>query len=33
MGTALQLLKPFGGKAGFEEAVHALQTEIYKDSA
>ena len=33
MGTAVQLLKPFGGKAGFEQAVHALQTEIYKDSA
>lgn len=33
MGTAVQLLKPFGGKAGFEKAVHELQTEIYRDSA
>jgi type I restriction enzyme R subunit len=33
MGTAMQLLKPFGGKAGFEKAVHALQDELYWDSA
>jgi type I restriction enzyme R subunit len=33
MGTPLQLLKAFGGKAGFEEAVHALQHEIYQEVA
>lgn len=33
MGTAVQLLKPFGGRAGFEQAVHALQQELYKDIA
>ncbi|RVQ67109.1 DEAD/DEAH box helicase [Croceicoccus ponticola] len=33
MGTPFQLLKAFGGKAGFEEAVHALQHEIYQEVA
>lgn len=29
MGTAVELLKPFGGRAGFEKAVHELQSELY----
>lgn len=29
MGTPIQLLKPFGGRAGFERAVHELQSELY----
>jgi type I restriction enzyme R subunit len=29
MGTPIELLKPFGGRAGFEQAVHALQTALY----
>lgn len=33
MGTAVELIKAFGGKAGFEEAVHALQNEIYQEVA
>lgn len=33
LGTPVELIKAFGGKAGFEEAVHALQTEIYQDVA
>ena len=33
LGTPLQLIKAFGGRAGFEEAVHALQNEIYQDVA
>jgi type I restriction enzyme R subunit len=30
MGTPLELLKPFGGRAGFEKAVHELQKELYR---
>ena len=33
MGTPFQLIKPFGGKAGFEQAVHELQDALYKESA
>ncbi len=33
MGTPLQLIKPFGGKAGFEQAVHELQAALYQESA
>ncbi|EZP73676.1 DEAD/DEAH box helicase [Sphingomonas paucimobilis] len=33
LGTPVQLIKAFGGKAGFEEAVHALQHEIYQEVA
>ena len=33
MGTVTQLLKPFGNKAGFEQAVHELQDALYKESA
>lgn len=29
MGTPIQLIKPFGGKAGFEHAVHELQNALY----
>ncbi|HEY9721462.1 MAG TPA: DEAD/DEAH box helicase family protein [Oscillatoriaceae cyanobacterium] len=29
MGTAVELLRPFGGKPGFEQAVHALQNALY----
>jgi len=31
MGTPIQLIKPFGSKAGFEQAVHELQNAIYAD--
>lgn len=33
MGTPLQLIKPFGDKAGFEQAVHELQAALYQESA
>ena len=33
MGTAFQLIKQFGGKPGFEKAVHELQDALYKESA
>ena len=29
MGTPIQLIKPFGNKAGFEHAVQELQTALY----
>jgi len=29
MGTPFQLIQPFGTKAGFEQAVHELQTALY----
>lgn len=29
MGTAVELLRPFGGRPGFEQAVHALQKALY----
>lgn len=32
MGTLAQLIKPFGNKAGFEQAVHQLQDARYLDS-
>ena len=31
MGTPLQLIKQFGTKAGFEQAVHELQAALYED--
>ena len=31
MGTPFQLIKPFGTKAGFEQAVHELQAALYQD--
>ena len=33
MGTPVQLIKAFGGKVGFEDAVHALQNELYQEVA
>ncbi|OYU42662.1 MAG: restriction endonuclease, partial [Burkholderiales bacterium PBB4] len=33
MGTPFQLIKQFGTKAGFETAVHELQTALYQASA
>ncbi|MGH8429548.1 MAG: EcoAI/FtnUII family type I restriction enzme subunit R, partial [Solimonas sp.] len=33
MGTVTQLIKPFGSKAGFEQAVHQLQDALYQESA
>ena len=33
MGTIVELLKPFGGKDGFEQAVHELQAALYQQAA
>ena len=33
MGTPLQLIKQFGGRAGFERAVHKLQSALYDKAA
>jgi type I restriction enzyme R subunit len=33
MGTPLQLIREFGGKGGFESAVHELQSELYREAA
>ncbi|MBI3532598.1 MAG: DEAD/DEAH box helicase family protein [Burkholderiales bacterium] len=33
MGTPFQLIQPFGTKAGFEKAVHELQSALYEKSA
>lgn len=33
LGTPVQLIKAFGGKSGFEDAVHALQNELYQEVA
>jgi type I restriction enzyme R subunit len=33
MGSVVQLIGAFGGKAGFEKAVHELQDALYRDSA
>lgn len=33
MGTPLQLIKAFGGRQGFEQAVHELQDAIYQERA
>ncbi|MFM8332183.1 MAG: EcoAI/FtnUII family type I restriction enzme subunit R [Candidatus Methylumidiphilus sp.] len=33
MGTPMQLIKEFGSKAGFENAVHALQSALYQEVA
>ena len=33
MGTPIELLKPFGGRAGFEKAVHELQSALYEKAA
>ncbi|MDE2979980.1 MAG: DEAD/DEAH box helicase family protein [Gemmatimonadota bacterium] len=33
LGTPLELVRAFGGKPGFELAVHELQSELYRESA
>jgi len=33
MGTPLQLIKQFGTRADFEQAVHEMQSELYKKAA
>ncbi|MBU2166546.1 MAG: DEAD/DEAH box helicase family protein [Alphaproteobacteria bacterium] len=33
MGTAMQLVKAFGGRPGYERAVHDLQSALYEKSA
>jgi len=33
MGTPIQLIRPFGSRAGFEHAVHELQAAIYQEIA
>jgi type I restriction enzyme R subunit len=33
MGTLVELVGEFGGKAGFERAVHELQAELYPEAA
>ena len=33
LGTPLELVRAFGGKSGFERAVHDLQSELYRESA
>ena len=32
MGTPVELLKTFGGRDGFETAVHELQTALYQEA-
>ncbi len=33
MGTPLQLIEAFGGRAGFEQAVHEMQDALYQETA
>ena len=33
IGTRVELIRAFGGKPDFEQAVHDLQSELYKDTA
>ena len=33
MGTPVELLRPFGGRAGFQRAVHELQSALYQGAA
>ena len=33
MGSVVQLIKAFGGKEGFEAAVHEMQDAIYQETA
>jgi type I restriction enzyme, R subunit len=33
MGSVVQLITAFGGKEGFEKAVHELQDALYQETA
>ena len=33
LGSVVQLIKAFGGKAGFEKAVHEMQSALYQEIA
>ena len=33
IGTLVELVNAFGGKPGFEQAVHDLQHELYREPA
>jgi len=33
IGTLVELVNAFGGKPGFEQAVHDLQNELYREPA
>ncbi len=33
MGSVVQLITAFGGKEGFEQAVHELQDALYQETA
>ena len=33
MGSVVQLIKPFGSRQGFEQAVHDIQSALYQESA
>jgi type I restriction enzyme R subunit len=33
MGTPFELLRSFGGRDGFEKAVHELQSALYQEVA
>ena len=33
LGTPLELVREFGGRPGFERAVHDLQSALYRDTA
>jgi type I restriction enzyme, R subunit len=33
MGSVVQLINAFGGKDGFEQAVHELQDALYQETA
>jgi type I restriction enzyme R subunit len=33
LGTPVQLIRAFGGRVGFEQAVHELQSALYQETA
>ncbi|HEY7578474.1 MAG TPA: hypothetical protein VH855_12835 [Acetobacteraceae bacterium] len=33
LGTPLQLVRAFGGRSGFEQAVREMQSALYQESA